>query len=248
MPMLNAAATLLDGRAASASTVRRNRTILYNALEYAVELGQLTRNPIKTIKWKAPKTTHEIDRRSVVNHAQARRLLSAVRQQSPSGPRLVAFFGVIYYAALRPEEAVNLRKDNIILPPLAWNDAIKTWEEHDDDWGELRFSSAAPEVGAEWTDDGARREQRRLKARAEGEWRRVPVAPQLTRLLRAHLDQFGTGPGGRIFYGVRGGELASLTYRRAWDKVRSTALTPAEYESPLAKRVYDLRHACVDGG
>jgi integrase len=151
---------------------------------------------------------------------------------------------VIYYAALRPEEAVNLRKDNIILPPLAWNDAIKTWEEHDD-WGELRFSSAAPEVGAEWTDDGARREQRRLKARAEGEWRRVPVAPQLTRLLRAHLDQFGTGPGGRIFYGVRGGELASITYRRAWDKARSTALTPAEYASPLVKRVYDLRHACV---
>ena len=31
----------------------------------------------------------------------------------PSGPRLVAFFAIIYYAALRPEEAVNLRKDNI---------------------------------------------------------------------------------------------------------------------------------------
>ena len=30
-----------------------------------------------------------------------------------------------------------------------------------------------------------------------------------------------------------------------WDKARRAALTPGEYASPLAKRVYDLRHACV---
>src|SRR5208282_93206 len=53
------------------------------------------------------------------------------------------------------------------------------------------------------------------------------------------------GPGGRVFSGIRGNELASITYRRAWDKARHTALTSAEYASPLAKRVYDLRHACV---
>src|SRR5271166_2161497 len=141
--VLDAAATLLDGRAASAWTARGNRAVLDNALEYAVELRLLARNPIKVINWKAPKTTSEVDRRSVVNHAQARRLLEAVRDQTPSGPRLVAFFGVIYYAALRPEEAVNLRVDNITLSPLAWNDASKMWEEPSDDWGELRFSSAA---------------------------------------------------------------------------------------------------------
>lgn len=42
-----------------------------------------------------------------------------------------------------------------------------------------------------------------------------------------------------------GGELTTITYRRAWDKARTTALSPAEYASPLARRVYDLRHACV---
>jgi integrase len=52
-------------------------------------------------------------------------------------------------------------------------------------------------------------------------------------------------PDGRVFTGIHGGELASITYRRAWDKARSTALPPAEYASPLARRVYDLRHACV---
>jgi integrase len=67
----------------------------------------------------------------------------------------------------------------------------------------------------------------------------------LTRLLRRHLEKFGTGPDGRVFYGIRGGELASITYRRVWDRARDAALSPAEYASPLAKRVYDLRHACV---
>lgn len=243
--VLDAAGTRLDGKPASASTVLRNRAILYNACEYAVELGVLHTNPVKAIKWKAPKTTPEVDRRSVVNHTQARRLLDAVHAQKPSGARLVAFFAVIYYAGLRPEEALDLRPDNVVLPSLVWNEDTGTWVEPEDDWGELRFCSAAPEVGAEWTDDGARREHRGLKSRAAGEWRRVPSAPPLTRLLRRHLEEFGTGPGDRLFYGVRGGELAAITYRRAWDRARATALSPAEYASPLAKRVYDLRHACV---
>ncbi len=218
---------------------------MYNALEYAVELRLLTQNPVKAVKWKAPKTTQEIDRGCVVNHVQARRLLTAVGQQMPSGPRLVAFFAIIYYAALRPEEAVNLRRDNITLPPLVRNDGTGKWEEPADNWGELRFCSAATEIGAEWTDHGTRREQRQLKSRAAGEWRRVPVAPPLTRILRSHLNEFGTGPDGRVFSGIQRGELASITYRRAWDKARGAALTPAEYASQLARRVYDLRHACV---
>jgi integrase len=243
--VLDATASQLNGQRASAWTARTNRAILANALEYAVELRIFSSNPIKAVKWIAPQTTQEVDRRSVVNPGQARRLLDAVRAQLPSGPRLVAFLAVIYYAALRPEEAASLGRDNITLPPLVWNAATHKWEEPDDNWGELRFCSAAPEVGAEWTDDGTRREQRHLKSRPAGEWRRVPVPPPLTRLLRAHLATFGTGPGSRVFSGVHGGELASITYRRVWDKARLTALTPAEYASPLAKRVYDLRHACV---
>jgi hypothetical protein len=66
--------------------------------------------PRQSHQVEAPKTTHDVDRRCVVNHAQARRLFSAVREQMPSGSRLAAFFAVIYYTALRPEEAVNLAK------------------------------------------------------------------------------------------------------------------------------------------
>jgi len=37
---------------------------------------------------------------------------------------------------------------------------------------------------------------------------------------------------GRLFAGVRGGELPTITYRRAWIKARQRALTPAEQAFP----------------
>ena len=49
-----------------------------------------------------------------------------------------------------PEEAVSLRRDNLTLPALVWNEEKGDWLEPADNWGELRFSSAAPEAGAEW--------------------------------------------------------------------------------------------------
>jgi hypothetical protein len=55
-------------------------------MEYAVERRRLNCNPVKLIRWKAPKTAHEVDRRCVVNHTQARRLLNAVRDQTPTSP------------------------------------------------------------------------------------------------------------------------------------------------------------------
>jgi integrase len=119
------------------------------------------------------------------------------------------------------------------------------WQEPAGNWGELRFSTAAPEADAEWTDDGLRRDHRHLKSRPVGEWRRVSAQPPPTRLLHSHLRDFGGAPGGRVFAGVQGGELASITYRRSWGKARRDTLSAAEAASPLAGRVYDLRHACV---
>ena len=114
-----------------------------------------------------------------------------------------------------------------------------------EDWGELHLRAATPDAGSEWTDDGSPRDQRQLKHRAEGDSRIVPTHPELTRLLRDHLAEFGTAPDGRLFSGVRGGELPTITYRRAWIKARQVALTAAEQASPLARRPYDLRHACL---
>ena len=48
-----------------------------------------------------------------------------------------------------------------------------------------------------------------------------------------------------LFRGIQGRPLATITYRRAWDRARKTVLTEEEYRSPLARRPYDLRHACL---
>jgi site-specific recombinase XerC len=78
-------------------------------MQYAIEVGALPANPLKAVKWSRPRTLKTVDPRTVVNSDQARRLLAAVAQQGERGERMVAFFGCMYYAALRPEEAVELR-------------------------------------------------------------------------------------------------------------------------------------------
>ncbi|MFC3982699.1 hypothetical protein [Streptosporangium jomthongense] len=39
--------------------------------------------------------------------------------------------------------------------------------------------------------------------------------------------------------------LAKSTVLRIWRQARKKALSPEEYASPLARRPYDLRHACL---
>ncbi|WP_034240096.1 tyrosine-type recombinase/integrase [Saccharomonospora iraqiensis] len=236
--LLEAIATKLDGTPASAKTVARKRAVLHNALEYAVELNVLTRNLLPSVKWTAPKEAKAIDRRAVINPEQARRLLDAVGRQyvdgqprRSSGPMLVAFFACLYYAGLRPEEAVMLSKSDLQLP--------------ENGWGELLLSRTAPTAGAAWTDSGHRRDRRQLKQRGRGEVRHVPCPPPLTELLHAHLKRHGTAGDGRLFRNFTGGLVGESTIARVWDKARRTALTEAEYASVLARRPYDLRHACV---
>jgi integrase len=63
--------------------------------------------------------------------------------------------------------------------------------------------------------------------------------------LRAHINQFGFTSDGRLFRGEAGGGLSESVYGRIWDAAGRTALTDVEAQSPLAKRPYDLRHACL---
>jgi hypothetical protein len=229
-PVLDALTVKLDGKAAAPSVVSRKRKILHAAVGYAVELKLLRENPIPSLKWTAPKTVHTIDRRSVVNPIQARTLLEEVKRQKP---HLLAFFGCLYYAALRPEEAVCLSKDDAVLPP-------------DDGWGDLLLQHAEPYAGREWTDSGEDRDRRQLKQRAIGEVRVVPSPPPLTVLLRWHIEEFGTAPDGRLFVGERNrSQLPKLTIVRTWKRARQAVFTPEVAASPLARTPYDLRHAAV---
>ncbi|OXM61394.1 tyrosine-type recombinase/integrase [Amycolatopsis vastitatis] len=246
--VLDQLALKMDGTAAAAKTVFRKRAVVFNALEYAVERDLLPANRLPEVKWTAPKRVRAIDTRVVVNTTQGPRLLAAVAEQKvmrvprgsdvpviverrSSGPRLVACFATMYYSALRPEEAVMLRDIDLKLPRKGW--------------GELLVSETAPIAGAAWTDTGQRRDRRQLKQRAKGEVRPVPCPPPLTALLQRHLEQYGVVDDGRLFRSMDGGDVAESTLARVWDKARKAALTPEEYRSPLARRPYDLRHACV---
>jgi integrase len=221
-----------DGKQAAATTIARKRAVFYGALRYAVELRLLSTHPMEHVQWTTPKSDDEIDRRSVVNPSQVLGLLSAVHQRAP---HLVAFFACLYYAALRPAEALHLRVDDCELPD-------------DDGWGMLRLSGSTQHVGEGWGDDTtAVREDRELKHRAKTAMRPVPVPPPLVRALRWHLAAHGHAPDGRLFVtqGYGHGPVSKETYSRVWRRARLDALTPAQQRSPLAKRSYDLRHAAV---
>lgn len=219
--------------------------VLFNALEHAVELKLLNENPVASLKWRAPNASRAIDRRVVVNPAQAQLLLSAVEMQLPSGPRLVAFFGLLYYSGLRPEEAIGLRCGDVILPDATSAERTGQSVDSGETWSELPLRRTRPDAGGQWTDDGASRDRRGLKHRAEGETRTVPCPPALTKLLRRHLVEFGGHSAEPLFRGVQGKPLATITYRRVWDRARLAALSAEQYQSPLARRPYDLRHACL---
>ena len=228
---LNACALTKSKKAAAATTSRRKRAVLYNALRYAVELGLLESNPIDKVQWKAPEVAKTVDRRVVANADQVRALLSAVRSQGRRGEHLVAFFGCLYYAGMRPSEALALRVGSCVLPAAGW--------------GRLDLSASSPSAGARWTDDGSPRDERGLKRRGEKETRSVPIPPELVQLLREHVDRFGAGPDGRLFRSQREGAVQDSAYATTWRRARQEILTPAQAASPLARRPYDLRHAAV---
>jgi len=163
--------------------------------------------------------------------ARVRGLLGAVRGLSDRGKHLEAFYGCLYYAYLRPSEAVMLKETDCRLPSRGW--------------GRIELVSSAARAGKDWTDDGTARQARGLKHRAQHETRSIPIPPPLVQMLRHHLKRYGTAPDGRIFRTTRGGLIQDSAYSAVWAGARAAALTPAQHASPLARRPYDLRHAGV---
>jgi integrase len=229
--ILDALAVRLDGRPAAATTVLRKRAVFYNALGYAVELGHLASNPIDRVQWMAPEVAQAVDRRVVANPEQVAALLVATRGLGKRACRVVAFFGCVYYAGMRPAEAADLRGGDCELPESGW--------------GKVTLAATKAGAGSHWTDDGATHEARGLKHRGRTDTRSVAIPPVLVRLLREHKEAYGLAADGRFFRGIHGGPLSVSTYDRWWKLARKAALTPTQVESPLARRVYDLRHAAA---
>jgi integrase len=235
---LDAISVRQDGRAASATTIARKRSVFANVLRYAVELGEAPANPLTRLSWKPPKVSEVVDRRVVVNPRQARELLTAVtyvgqmrRGPFGRGQRLMAFYACMYFAALRPAEAVALRVQDCHLPAAGW--------------GRLTLERSRPEVNRRWTDTASAHDERGLKHRPVAETRHVPIPPELVAILHQHIETFGVASDGRIFSSDRGHPVASTALSDVWAEARLLALTPAQVASPLAGRPYDLRHAAV---
>ena len=227
---LDGLCTRLDGSPAAANTITRKRAVFHGALGYAVELGLLPANPIDLVRWRAPRAAVALSPATVASPAQVRAILAQVAR---ARPELAAFFGCLYYAALRPEEAVPLRRANLILPARGRGR------------GKIILTAACPRTGSAWTSTGTSHEPTGLKHRPDGAIRVVPIPAVLVAMLCHHLGDHGTTPDGRLFRGARGGMLSESVYGRIWHAARRAALGPDLAATALARRPYDLRHAAL---
>ncbi|MFD1498215.1 hypothetical protein ACFSIL_17555, partial [Streptosporangium lutulentum] len=100
-------------------------------------------------------------------------------------------------------------------------------------------------TGFDHCSSGSTHEERGLKHRGRDDVRPVPIPPELVKILRQHIDEYGTGEDGRLFRSERGGVIGSTAYTEVWQEARKLAFTPAQVASPLTRRPYDLRHAAV---
>ncbi|WP_181387205.1 site-specific integrase [Streptomyces sp. Act143] len=225
----------LDGKLAAKDTYKRRRRGFNMAMAYAVQKGYLKENPIAGLERPSTAASGPIDPRVLMNAAQGREFLTAVSYVGSvhrnRGRRLVAFFGCILYAAMRPAEVVGLKLENCHLPEKGW--------------GVLTLRETRPVSGKKWTDSGERHDKRGLKMRDPAADRPVPIPPVLVAMLRAHVKEFGTAADGRLFQNERGGLVGTSSYWRVWQEARQYAFPPYKYASPLARKPYDGRATCI---
>ncbi|AUH40463.1 tyrosine-type recombinase/integrase [Streptomyces sp. CMB-StM0423] len=225
----------LDGTAASSETYRRKRKVLVNAMNYAREMGEFDANPVHAVSVQKPSRIVPVDPRVVANPKQAAGLLDSVSYvggyRRARGRRLIGMFGSIYYAGMRPAEAVALTVNACHLPRQGW--------------GVANLQRTRPTAGKKWTRTGDVHDDRGLKNRDPEEVRPTPLPPILVQMLRSSIDTFGVADDGRIFFNERGGLVGSTTYWRVWAEAREFGLPPELVNSPLAARPYDLRHSAL---
>lgn len=118
----------------------------------------------------------------------------------------------MYYAGLRPEEAVAVALPDCRLPTTGW--------------GRLIVHRTLPQAGKRWTDTGQYHDERGLKNRPPGETRVVPLPPHLVALWRESVTTFGTADDGRLFFTEQGRIISYTTYHRVWHETRALACLP----------------------
>ena len=180
-----------------------------------------------------------VDRRVVVNPRQARELLTAVtyvgqQRRGPlaRGQRLMALYACLYFAALRPAEAVGLRIQDCYLPQTGW--------------GRLTLEKSRPEVNRRWTDTGLGSR----RARAQAPRRRPKPAQYLSRPSSSPSSApthrtFGIAPGRPDLQQRTRPPRGLHGHQRRLGRGPDPSPDPWPGRLVLAARPYDLRHAAV---
>ena len=211
-------------------------SVTRTCLSYAVRKKRLRKNPLLAANlpehWTPPKADDAVDPRAVGSpQLVAEMLTAATYVGARQGCRFTAFYGCMFYAMMRPAEVARLTKAWCHLPATGW--------------GRLTFGDSAPAPGKEWTNTGDVHEDRGLKGRSRKTVRKVPIPPELVRLLREHIEQFGTAPDGSLVRSEQGNPIQPSTWWQVWRKVRVLSFTTEQLVTPLMKRPYDLRHAGI---
>jgi len=234
--VLDALASRMDGQQAAPDYYARRLRVTRTCLTFAVRKKRLPKNPFLAANlpehWTPPKADDSVDPRSVGSPQLVADMLTVASYiGARQGPRFVAFFGCMFYALMRPAEVARLTQAGCQLP--------------EEGWGSLTFGDSVPAPGKEWTNTGDVHEERGLKGRSRKSVRRVPIPAELVRMLRTHIERFGTTPDGRLFRSERGQPIQPSTWWRVHSNVRNMTLTPEQLATPLMKRPYDYRHAGI---
>jgi integrase len=184
----------------------------HKCLAYAIRKKRLSTNPLAKGNLPEGRTSPEkpsmaVDPRSIGGHALLRHMLSACDGVGArQGRRFKAFYACMFYGMMGPSEVAALNISGCDFPRRGW--------------GRLSFTDASPSAGRAYTDDGQVHENRGLKGRTKGRpgprarrpVRSVPVSPTLVRMLREHVEHFGTAPDGRIFRSEQGNLVPASTW------------------------------------
>ena len=143
------------------STQRRKRSVFYNALGYAVELGRLGSNPVDRIQWTAPAVAPE---RGTGGSSSAPPRPGRSWTKSGgwgSGEQHLEY--VLRRPLLRGAASVGGGHAPRGRPAPAEGRV-----------GRIVLAASASRAGRAWTDEGTARQERGLKHRADNETRTIP--------------------------------------------------------------------------
>lgn len=218
--------TKLDGTPAAGTYGNRRRASLGQILIDAVANEHLDRNPLENYREpKSVKASKKVDVSEVGDAAQ----VAAVFQVLASS-RYLVLYALMYFAGLRPSEAVAVR----------WGDFLDLPETG---WGMLRLKTAAPEAGKKYTDNGKSRQEGGLKHREQGTVRLVPLAPVLCELLLAARPNKARRAAYVCHGRTKDDMVSDSTLDTTWKAARDQALP--DVDDRCLYRSYSLRHSAA---